>query len=78
LRGIRRIEPSKYRTIDELCMQMQSLGYDVADMYAHFYILFELGVISVGTGFRLQFRNGTIDLTQSRVYQNLCKLRERK
>lgn len=75
--AIRRVDAAKYRTLDELAMQMQSAGYYVSDAYAHFYILYELGIVAVGAGFRLQFRELPIVLDDSRVYKNLIKLREK-
>ena len=77
LRGIRRLEPERYHNPDEMCMRLSMMGYNVADVYAHFYILYEIGAVVVGSGFRLQFRADPIDPSKSRVYQNLMKLRER-
>jgi len=75
LRAIRRVEPSKYHSLEEMCVEVQACGHDIADVYAHFYILYELGVIAVGPSFRLQFREATYDLNASRVYKNISKLR---
>lgn len=76
LRGITRLEHP--RNLDDMCMQLQARGHSVADIYAHFYILFELGLVKVGQGFRLTCLAGAINPDQSRVYKNLMKLRERE
>lgn len=75
LRGMRRLDLYKCKTLDDLCYEMQLKGCYVADVYAHFYILYELGVIQVGQGFRLQIRETAFDLAASRVYNTLNKLR---
>ena len=75
LRGIRRLDPMRYHNLDELCQALQANGYDIADAYAHYMILYELGVIAEGKGFRLQFREKAIELSASKVYKNLSRVR---
>ena len=75
LSDIRRVD--RVRNVDELCMQLQSMGSSVANAYAHFYILFELGLVEVGRDFALHAIQGEVRLDASRVYKTLIKLREK-
>ena len=75
LRGIRRVDLSRCHNLDELCAEMSAKGYDVADAYVHFMVLYELGAIVVGKNFQLQFREVALDLSMSKVYKNLSKIR---
>lgn len=65
------------RNVDDLCMRLQASGMSIADAYAHFYILFELGLIRVSKGFVLQYNQGRLVPSASRVWVTLTKLQSR-
>ncbi len=67
----------KIGSIDELCMRLTQEGIATADAYAHFYILYELGLIVVGQGFTRQMKQGELSLQASRVWVTLNKLQKR-
>ncbi|MBO4535104.1 MAG: hypothetical protein J5755_04130, partial [Clostridia bacterium] len=63
--------------VDELCQRLAGEGISTADAYAHFYILYELGLVVVGQGFARQMRQGDINLQASRTWVTLTKLQRK-
>ena len=64
----------KISGVDELCQRLSGEGISTADAYAHFYILYELGLVVIGQGFSRQMRQGDINLQASRTWVTLNKL----
>ncbi|MBQ9145731.1 MAG: single-stranded-DNA-specific exonuclease RecJ [Clostridia bacterium] len=64
-------------SLQDLCMQLTAAGIATADAYAHFYVLFDLGIVRVGEGFRLTVSDAPLRLETSRVYKTLRTLQER-
>ena len=67
----------KLNGLDELCQRLTREGVSTADAYAHFYILYELGLVVVGQGFARQMKQGDINLQASRTWVTLTKLQEK-
>ena len=65
------------RSLADLCLLLRSEGLDIADVYAHFYIAYELGIIKVGADFALSVVRADIDLQQSRVHKVLTVIQSR-
>ena len=76
LAGIARWQ-GRCHSLGDLCLLLQSEGHDIADAYAHFYIVYELGLVKVGSNFALSVLGTDIHLPQSRVYKVLSIIQSR-